>query len=291
MARQWLDRRIRGVIVDPEVRDRVQRLQLPFNRYGLDPYGISKDHLEVFFSLLGWFYKRYFRVQVSGIEHVPPQGRAMLVGNHSGGIAIDGAMVLCSTLLEMEPPRLALGMAEKFLATWPVASPWLSRVGQITGLPEHAARMLEDDRILMVFPEGARGTAKLYKHRYSLVRFGTGFVRLALQTNTPIIPVAFIGAGAALPTVANVQSLGRLVGAPYVPITRYLLPIPRPVRCRIHYGEPFHFEGDGDEDDEVIAGYVDQVKDRIADLIVEGREANHPGRRLEAFSPSMEPSP
>ncbi len=288
MAGRWLERRMRNVIVDPEVRDAVQRLQLPFNRYGIDPYGISRDHLEVFFSLLTWFYKHYFHVQVSGIEHVPPQGRAMLVGNHSGGVAIDGAMVLCSTLLEMEPPRLALGMAEKFLASWPVASPWLSRVGQITGLPEHAARMLEDDRVLMVFPEGARGTAKLYKHRYSLVRFGTGFVRLALQTNTPIVPLAFIGAGAALPTVANVRSLGRFVGAPYVPVTRYLLPIPRPVHCRIHYGEPFHFEGNGDEDDAVIVGYVEQVKERIAALIAEGREANRPGRRLTAHSPSME---
>lgn len=116
MADRWLEKRIRGVVVDPEVRERVQRLQLPFNRYGLDPYGISQDHLEVFFSALGWFYRRYFRVEVSGIEHVPATGRAMLVGNHSGGVAIDCAMVLCSLLMEMEPPRLALGMAR---SSWP----------------------------------------------------------------------------------------------------------------------------------------------------------------------------
>jgi 1-acyl-sn-glycerol-3-phosphate acyltransferase len=46
----------------------------------------------------------------------------------------------------------------------------------------------------MVFPEGARGTAKLYKERHSLVRFGTGFIRLALETRCPIIPFAFDGA-------------------------------------------------------------------------------------------------
>ena len=288
MPDSWLDRKLRDALLMDDVRQRVRRLDLPFNRYGIDPYGISQDHLEVFFSLLGWAYRRYFRVQVSGIEHVPARGRAMLVGNHAGGVAIDGAMILTSLLLEMEPPRLALGMAEKFLAAWPVASPWLSRVGQLTGLPEHAARMLEDDHVLMVFPEGARGTAKLYRHRYSLVRFGTGFMRLAMQTGAPIVPVAFIGGGSAIPTVANITSLGKLVGAPYIPVTPYLLPLPRPVRCRIHFGEPLRFEGTGDEGDELVAGYIDQVKSRIRTLIEEGRAANKPHRRLRAHSPPTE---
>src|SRR5207342_332637 len=122
-------------------------------------YGISKTELTRWFSILGWLYKNYFTVQVHGIEHVPPRGRAMLVGNHSGGVALDGAMVLASMLLEMDPPRLAQGMAEKFLNMVPFASQYTSRTGQFTGLPEHAERLLNDDRMLMVFPEGARGTA------------------------------------------------------------------------------------------------------------------------------------
>jgi len=291
MADGWLEERLRSAALDADVRDRVRRLELPFNRYGIDPYGISQDHLEVFFSALAWAYRRYFRVKISGVEHVPPRGRAMLVGNHAGGVAIDGAMILTSMLLEMEPPRLALGMAEKFLGTWPVASPWLSRVGQLTGLPEHAARMLEDDRVLMVFPEGARGTAKLYRQRYTLVRFGTGFMRLAMQTKTPIVPVAFIGGGSAIPTIANLTTLGKLVGAPYLPVTPYLLPLPRPVRCRIHFGESLFFEGTGDEDDVIITGHVAQVKDRIASLIAEGREANRPLRRLRAQASGTETAP
>ena len=115
----------------------------------------------------------------------------MLVGNHSGGVAIDGAMVLASMFFDMDPPRLAQGMAEKFINKVPFASEWANRTGQFTGLPENAVRLLEDERLLVVFPEGARGTAKLYKERYSLVDFGTGFMRLALKTKTPIIPFAF----------------------------------------------------------------------------------------------------
>ena len=124
----------------------------------------------------------------------------------------------------------------------------------------------------MVFPEGARGTAKLYPERHSLVRFGTGFIRLALQTGSPVIPTAFIGGGEAVPTIHNSKALGKLVGAPYVPFTPYIVPVPRPVNCEIYYGKPMKFEGDGTEEDDVILDYVAQVKTRIGQLMELGLE-------------------
>jgi 1-acyl-sn-glycerol-3-phosphate acyltransferase len=251
---------------DEAVRDLVDRLELPFNSLGIDPYGISKKHLAIFFGVLGFLYRRYFRVKAVGIEHVPPRGRAMLVGNHSGGYALDGAMVLTSMLLEMEPPRLAQGMTEKFINMLPVGSLWSSRCGQLTGLPEHAERLLLDDRLLMVFPEGARGTAKLYKERHSLVDFGTGFMRLALKTKSPIVPLGFAGGGEAVPTIMNSSTLGKLLGVPYLPITPYGLAAPLPARLVVHYGKPLTFAGTGDEEDSVIIGYVDEVKARISEL-------------------------
>jgi 1-acyl-sn-glycerol-3-phosphate acyltransferase len=138
-------------------------------------------------------------------------------------------------------------------------------------LPEHAIRLLEDERLLMVFPEGARGTAKLFKERYSLVRFGTGFLRLALETRTPIIPVACLGAGAAIPTVTNLYGLGRLMGVPYIPLTPYLLPTPLPVQIELRFAPALHFEGIGNEDDTFMNAKVDEVKERILELISEGR--------------------
>jgi 1-acyl-sn-glycerol-3-phosphate acyltransferase len=253
-----------------DVRQRIERLEIPFNRHGFDPYGISKKDLGRFLSLQALAYRRYFDVSVHGKEHVPARGRAMLVGNHSGGVALDAAMIVGAMLLELEPPRLAQGMAEKFLNLLPFASQWSSRCGQFTGLPEHAVRLLEDERLLMVFPEGARGTAKLYPARHTLVDFGSGFMRLALQTKTPIVPFAFLGGGDAIPTVFNAYTLGKLFGAPYIPITPYLLPVPRPLMLDIHIGEPMHFEGNGTEDDEAIASNVEKVKERILALIDEG---------------------
>jgi 1-acyl-sn-glycerol-3-phosphate acyltransferase len=265
--------RIAELLHDPDVEARVARLELPWNAAGLDPYGISQRDLVRWLSPLAWFYRHWFRVQVHGIAHVPPRGRAMLIGNHSGGVALDGAMVIASMLLEMEPPRLAQGMVEKFLTRLPFAAQWTSRCGQFTGVPEACERLLEDERLLMIFPEGARGTAKLYWQRHSLVEFGTGFMRLALATGTPIVPFAFIGGGEAIPTVMNLYAVGKLVGAPYIPVTPWLVPLPRRVPLSIHYGEPMRFSGSGHEEDEVIHGHVEQVKQRIAALIEQGKAA------------------
>ncbi len=258
-------------LTEKTVRARLDALDLPFNRYGLDPLGISKAHLGAFYSLLKPLYHQYFRVETFGIEHVPPWGRAMVIGNHSGGLPVDAAMALAALFFEGDPPRHAHGMVEKFAQRWPVVSPLFSRIGQLTGLPEHAVRMLEDDRLLMVFPEGARGTGKLYKDKYKLVRFGTGFMRIALQTRSPIVPFAFVGGEEALPVIHHADGLARLTGAPYWPVTPYVLPIPLPFPCQLWFGEAMHFEGDGHEADPVIEGYVQQVKDRIAALIEQGR--------------------
>ncbi len=258
--------------VPDDIAERVDRLELPFDARGIDPYGISKWHLAMAYRALGFLHRQYFRMRSFGGEHIPKRGRAMLVGNHSGGVALDGAMVIASCFFDLEPPRLAQGMAEKFLNKLPFASQMTSRLGHLTGLPEHAERLLSDERMLMVFPEGARGTAKLYKERYSLVGFGSGFVRLAMKMKTPIVPFAFLGGGEAVPTIANAYTLGKLMGVPYIPVTPWVLAVPIPAKLEIYYSAPMTFEGSGSEEDEVVHGYVDQVKARIASLIETGRK-------------------
>ena len=253
-----------------EVTNRIEQLEIPFNKLGVDPFGISRWHLTQAATIFYWLYHNYFSVKVTGIGNIPKKGRAMLVGNHSGGIPLDAMMVVASIFVEMKPTRLVQGMVEKFMNRWPFVSQWANRLGQFTGLPEHAVRLLEDDRLVLVFPEGARGTAKLYPNRNSLVQFGTGFMRLALQTESPIVPFAVIGGGEAVPTFFNAHKLGRALGAPYIPITPYLVPLPLPVRIDVLYGEPMTFAGKGSEDDDVIARYIGQVKERVTALIEQG---------------------
>jgi len=257
-------------LIDEEVRDRVEQLEIDFNRYGYDAYGVSKKQLVRSYSLLALLYRKYFDVSIYGIEKVPARGRAMLIGNHSGGLALDATIVMTSMLLEAQPPRLVQAMVDRFLGRVPFASRFTSRMGHLIGLPEHAVELLEAERLLLVFPEGHHGTAKLYGDRNSLVKFGPGFMRLALQTKSPIVPFAFIGGGEAIPTIANLERTGKLLGLPYLPLTPYVLPLPRPVSLELYYSEPMLFEGTGNEEDKVIQGYVEQVKERVAELIERG---------------------
>jgi 1-acyl-sn-glycerol-3-phosphate acyltransferase len=254
-----------------EVEERVNALELPFGPLGYDPFGISKQHLKLFYSVLEPFYRSYFRVEVSGIEHVPSEGRAMLIGNHSGGVPVDAGMLFASIFFELNPPRHAHGMVEKFAQNLPFLSSLFSRIGQLTGLPEHAEQLLESERLLLAFPEGVRGTGKLYRDRYKLARFGTGFMRIALVIKSLIVPFAFIGGEEAMPVIYHAQTLADLIGVPYIPIPKHIIPIPKPEYCGIIYGEPLYFEGSGNERDVVIQGYVDQVRDQIAQLIETGR--------------------
>ena len=257
--------------IDPEVAARIEALDLQFNRFGVDPFGIDKEELARSVSAFAWFYRFYFKVDVYGLDNVPKRGRGILVGNHSGGVAIDGMMAMGSMLLDAQPPRLPHAMIDKFIHEFPGASQFMARTGQFTGNPDQAKRLLRAERLLLVFPEGARGTAKLAKDADSLVDFGTGFMRLALETKAPIVPFGFVGGGEALPTVMNLKRLGRILGVPYIPVTKWGLLIPKPTRFQLLYGQPMTFEGSGHERDEVVHAMVGQVKERIADLIRQGR--------------------
>ena len=253
-----------------DIEERLARLELPFERSGYDAYGTSRQALEVAFRWLRPLYKNYFRVRCHGIEHVPARTRAMLVPNHSGGVGIDAAMTIGACFFELEPPRLAQGMADRFLNRLPIASLALGRTGQLTGLPEHAARLLEDERLLLVFPEGARGTAKLFSERRTVASFPLGFMRLAMQTHTPIVPVGILGAGEALPTVRNLERAGRWFGVPYLPLTPYLLPWPLPARFELYFGEPLVFAGTGHEENAEVRANVEQVRSAIESLVALG---------------------
>ena len=274
---------------DPDVTERIDRLDIPFNVDGYDRYGVSRDHLIAFITALKPVYEHYLRVTTFGVEKVPEEEGALLIGNHSGGIAFDAAMVLCALILEDSPPRLAHGMVEQFLARWPFASTILSRVGQFSGLPDHAERLLGDDRLLLVFPEGAHGTGKLYRDRYQLVRFGTGFMRLALKTGKPVVPFAFIGAEEAFPTMFHAKFIARILRAPYMPVPPQILPIPMPIACQLYFGEPMYFEGTGDEPDEVVHELVARVRNTVQRMVDQGVAARPTDFMLRRMPDSDEP--
>ncbi|MEO1482367.1 MAG: lysophospholipid acyltransferase family protein [Myxococcota bacterium] len=259
------------IATSQELKDRIDRLPTHLGPYGVDPFGFDPNYVKQYAGFVAWMYRYYFRVQTFGIGNVP-DGRALIIGNHSGQLPFDGAMINASALLEREPPRYYRAMIERFVPATPFASAFMARSGQVLGTPENAKRLLESGEALMVFPEGVRGLNKSWSKRYQLQRFGHGFMRLALETGTPIVPVVVIGAEEQAPSFVNSRTLGRLFGTPVFPIIAQGIPLPAPTKYRIYYGEPMAFEGDANEEDEIIQRKVDEVREVMQNLITRGLE-------------------
>ena len=266
-----LDRlkQLRGPVPDDDISGRTQALVVRGNEFGFDEFGLSQDSLRTAARLARWLYRNYFRAEAFGIQNIPATGRVLFVSNHSGQLPFDGLVIGAATFLEPPQPRLVRSMVEYFVPSVPFASYLFARWGQITGTPENCRRLLSAEEAVLVFPEGARGISKPFSKRYQLAEFGKGFMRLALEMQAPIIPVAVIGAEEQAPAV-NVKPLARLLRTPAFPIVPYppFVPlIPLPVKYRVYFGEPMTFTGDPDDDEEVLDEKVKQVRNRIQSMI------------------------
>ncbi len=262
--------------LEREVRERLATAQLELNEYGYDAYGFHPETAARLFLPSLLMYRYYFRVETFDIDRVP-NGRVLLIANHAGQFAYDGSMLTVAMLMEAEPPRIARGMAEYFLVRLPWVSSSGARMGMMVGTPGNCVHMLENEQCVMVFPEGARGANKPFHKRYQLQRFGHGFMRLALETKTPIVPVGIVGSEEQQPGLANLEGFGHKLGLPSFPITVTSPWIPLigtamafPTKYRMYFGEPMHFEGDGDEEDAVIEEKVDMVKGAMDGLLQRG---------------------
>ncbi len=254
----------------PGTRARLEKLTPPRNEYGVDPYGFDVEYVVAAIAPLLWLYRKYFRVQLHGIEHVPSEGRVVLVSNHSGQLPFDAAMIEVACLIEKDPPRSVRALVERWVPTLPFVSTFMARCGQIVGTPENCRRLLAADEAILVFPEGVRGLNKPFSQRYQLQRFGPGFLRLALESGAPIVPIGVVGAEEQAPALLDLKPIARLLDFPAFPVTPTLLPLPLPARYHIHFGEPMRFQGSPDEEDEVLERKVGEVEDAVRALLARG---------------------
>jgi 1-acyl-sn-glycerol-3-phosphate acyltransferase len=270
-----------GLLDYPELNDRIERLtresNLELNSAGFDRWGLHPETLRKFAPFIYFLYKKYFRVEATGLETIP-QGRVLFIGNHGGQIPLDAMMAGLALFMESNPPRVARAMVERWVPTVPFVSSLFTRIGAMIGDPNNCKELLDHDQAVLVFPEGVRGSGKLFKDRYQLQRFGTGFMRLALGSKAPIVPVAIIGTEETYPSVFNFELLAKAIGAPYFPVTPFfpllgplgLLPLPSKVTVR--FGAPLYFEGAENEPEELIRDKVQKVKDALQGEIDRGLE-------------------
>ncbi|HEY5447383.1 MAG TPA: lysophospholipid acyltransferase family protein [Polyangia bacterium] len=230
--------------------------------------------------LLEFLWARYFRVRLLGIENIPDDGAALLVGNHSGGIPYDGAMLLHG--IRRDHPRHR--RVRPLVANFAFRSGWMAnvvaRVGCVRASMENALPILARGELVAVFPEGLKGVGKLYRERYRLARFGRGgFVRLAREAQVPLLPIAIVGAEEIHPVIGKITRFAEPLGIPYIPITPtfpWLGPLgllPVPTKWTIQIGAPIPPPKPGDEDGtpRVAEDVRHAIDTMIADLLSQRR--------------------
>ena len=241
--------------------------------YEVDDFGFDPQWTESFLAVFMVMYRDYWRVETTGVENVPATGRALLVSNHAGVLPWDGTMIKTAVFAEHSHPRHVRALVASLFMGMPMLSWFLRRTGQTVGHPDDTRRLLERDELVLVFPEGVRGTGKGYKDRYRLRRFGRGgFVATAIRSGAPIIPVSVVGSEEIYPMVGDIAPLARLFGLPYFPVTPFwpwlgpLGMIPLPSKWRIQFHAPIHVEDyppEAADDNNLVMALADEVRDTI----------------------------
>jgi 1-acyl-sn-glycerol-3-phosphate acyltransferase len=218
--------------------------------YDTDEWGFDQEVLDAVKPFFDFMYQKYWRVQTSGMENIPEEGRTLLVCNHSGQLPWDGSMVGLAVMNEHPTQRLVRTLYATWFPTLPFISTLFTKMGQALATEENGIRLLENDELVAVFPEGYKGVGKLFKDRYQLARFGRGgFIRMALKTGAPIIPVAVVGAEETYISLAKSNTIAKMIGFPYFPISPtfpwlgLLGFIPLPTKWYIDFGEPILSDG------------------------------------------------
>lgn len=242
--------------------------------YDEDEWGFDEQFAEAVFPLFEFLYDVWWRVETEGARNVPGHGRALLVANHAGSLfPFDAAMATTAIMREHPLPRWPRFMVLDWAFSLPFVSSFMRRAGGVSASSSNAARLLEEEELVMAFPEGAAGTGKPFSERYRLRRFGRGgFAEIALRTGAPIVPVAIVGAEETYPKLAESQTLARAVGAPFVPITPtfpwlgLLGLVPLPSRWRIDFCEPIDLSEhppDAADDRRLVLDLSERVRETI----------------------------
>lgn len=260
-------------LVGGDFEERLQLLRAKYGEDGTDEFGLTLGTYEAVAQFFGFLHRMYFRSEVHGIDRLP-QGRVLIVANHSGQIPLDAIIIGSSLFFDTKVPRVTRAMIDRWAGQLPFVSEFFTRLGSVVGTPDNARQLLSREEAVLVFPEGIRGISKPFTQRYQLQDFGHGFARLAIETDTPIVPVAVIGAEEQYINLGNSATAARLLNAPVCPlIPQVFLPfgqLPLPTKYRLYFGEPMRLCRDGRKSGQSISDQVFLVRQSIQSMLSEG---------------------
>lgn len=236
----------------------------------VDSFGLDREYRAAWGPAMRFLFERYWRVEVSGIEHVPATGPALVVANHSGAGPADAFMLAVALDLRHPARRCLRVLYDKFVDVLPWLGPIYNRLGGVASSFANAETLLRRGEVVGLFPEGIAGVEKRFSERYRLRPFRTGTARLSIRTDSPVVPVAIVGAGEAYPVIARLYRAGRLVGLPWIPVTP-LFPLcglagalPLPTKWHMRFCAPIHPPApDGRPNEEMASDLTARVRTAI----------------------------
>ncbi|WP_181860972.1 lysophospholipid acyltransferase family protein [Streptomyces diacarni] len=253
--------------------------------FGFDPALVD----EALLPALRPLYEKYFRVEVTGLEHIPADGAALVVANHSGTLPLDALMLQMAIREHHAAQRNLRLLAADLAFSYPLLRDVTRKLGHVRACPKNAQRLLESDALVGVMPEGYRGLGKPFEERYRLQRFGRGgFAAAALRARAPMIPCSIVGAEEIYPMIGESRTLARMLRLPYFPITPtfpllgVLGLVPMPTKWTIHLHPPVYtdtFPANSAQDVRLVEKLAGEVKDTVQHALNETV-----GRRSSLFS-------
>lgn len=230
------------------------------NEKVFDVFSLSKDELlyKVFPRLFMEILKKYFRLEIEGLENIPKDGPVLIIPNHSGFLGID-AMLLSYILQQntQRPPRVLTH--HLWFLTEKTALP-AHKLGFIEANYENGFKFLKKNNLVVLFPEGEHGNFKPTSKRYQLQEFKRGFIRMALVTGAQIVPTLVIGAEE---TNINLKKLkfSKYLRGLVLPLPLNILPLP--AKWKIVFKPPITlpFEAEKVNDSELCRELASEIRE------------------------------
>ena len=231
-----------------------------FDRMNIDSFdpaekaafrGLRPAEAQQFFERVDWL-AHHLGIETCGLEHLP-EGRALLVANHSFGWDVVFPMARIARALH----RQVWVLGEHMWWKVPFVRRWAAAVGVVDGSNENVDRLLSQDELVLVLPGGLREAVKPRELRYKLLwgqRYG--FVRAALRNRAPMVPLAAVGTDELFDVLGNLFTLGSRWLGPFtlpLPLPSRIIPAAHRAKSHFSFGEPIEpAEGPESEGDQKV---------------------------------------
>ena len=251
-------------------------------------------------------YVNYFSPEVRGQEHLPASGPGLVVGNHSNLFYMPDAWVVGLEMIRrrgLGQPAYALGY--DLLFGIPLVGPFLRHIGAIPAGGQAAERALAGGGLILVYPGGDREACRPWTERNTVDLGGhRGFVRLALRTGVPVVPVVTHGSHDAVVVVSRGERLAKVLGlhrlriqvfpvmlAPYGLATVLTPPLPMPSSISVEFLPPLDWSAYGPEaadDDKIVDACYDEMT-RLMKAALDRLHARRPHPVMRGCSNILRP--